>query len=198
MTPRNSFLQRLALLGFALLILALIILERAPLNVSTAFAQDAVLKSYCASDTGQPVVYFTEVFDTGLHKYGFHDDQPLGNEFNEYLRGRFDFKGNETHPVGCPFFDTGSQAEASKRNLQNQMRQASKQVIEVTWGFKPNEVEIALSAAARTEREASGPPRPRPTHTWCLSDTYQETIYFTGPFETDQNWAQWYQGFNSF
>ena len=106
MTPRNSFLQRVALLAFALLILVFIIFEPASLNVPAAFAPDAVLKSFCASDTGQPVVYFSEVFDTGLHKYGFHDDQPIDNEFNEYLKGRFDFKGNETYPVGCPFFDT--------------------------------------------------------------------------------------------
>ena len=129
---------------------------------------------------------------------GLHDDQPVDNEFNEYLKGRFDFKGNETYPVGCPFFDSVSQGEASKRDLENQMRQANKQVVEVRWGFKPNEAEIALSSAPRTEREANGPPRPRPTHTWCLSDTYQGTVYATGPFDTDQNWAQWYQGFNRF
>ena len=198
MTIRNIFLQRIGVLCFALSIMTFVILERTSLSVQPAFAQDTVLKSYCASDTGQPVVYFSEVFDTGLHKYGFHDDQPVDNEFNEYLKGRFDFKGNETYPVGCPFFDSVSQGEASKRDLENQMRQANKQVVEVTWGFKPNEAEIALSSAPRTEREANGPPRPRPTHTWCLSDTYQGTVYATGPFDTDQNWAQWYQGFNRF
>jgi hypothetical protein len=198
MTPRNVFRQRITVLCFALSTVAFIILERTSLTVQPTFAQDALLKSYCASDTGQPVVYFSEVFDTGLHKYGFHDDQPVDNEFNEYLKGRFDFKGNETYPVGCPFFDSVSQAEASKRDLQNQMRQANKQVVEVNWGFKPNEIEIALSAVPRTEHEANGPPRPRPSHTWCLSDTYQGTVYSTGPFDTDQNWAQWYQGFNRF
>ena len=197
-TPPNISLQRITLLCFALSTVAFVILERASLTVQPAFAQDTVLKSYCASDTGQPVVYFSQVFDTGLHKYGFHDDRPLANEFNEYLKGRFDFKGNEDHPVGCPLFDSVSQGEASKRDFQNQMRQANKQLVEVKWGYTPNEVEIALSAAPRTEKEANGPPRPRPTHTWCLSDTYQGAVYSTGPFDTDQNWAQWYQGFNRF
>jgi hypothetical protein len=197
MTAPNILLRRMAVLCFALSTVAFVILERA-LTVQPTFAQDAIVKSYCASDTGQSVVYFSEVFNTGLRKYGFHDDRPIANEFNEYLKGRFDFKGNETYPAGCPFFDSVSQAETGKRDLENQMRQASKQVIEVNWGFKPNEVEIALSAAPRTEREANGPPRPRPTHTWCLSDTYQGTVYSTGPFDTDQNWAQWYQGFNRF
>src|SRR2546428_6935821 len=129
MTPRNIFLKRIAVLCFALSTVAFVILERASPTVQPTFAQDTVLKSFCASDTGQPVVYFSEVFDTGLHKYGFHDDQPVDNEFNEYLKGRFDFKGNETYPVGCPFFDSVSQAEASKRDLENQMRQANKQAV---------------------------------------------------------------------
>lgn len=198
MTPRNIFLQRIAVLCLALPTVPFVILERASLTVQPAFAQDAVMKGYCASDAGQPVVYFSEVFTTGLRKYGFHDDQPVDNEFNEYLKGRFDFKGNEDRPVGCPFFDSISQAEGSKREFENNMRQANKKVVEINWGFKANEVEIALSATPRTEKEANVPPRPRPTHTWCLSDTYQGTVYSTGPFDTDQNWAQWYQGFSRF
>jgi hypothetical protein len=198
MTARNTFLQGMAVLCFALSTVAFLILECASLTVQPTFAQDVVMKGYCASDAGQTVVYISEVFNTGLRKYGFHDDQPIDNEFNEYLKGRFDFKGNETYPVGCPLFDSVSQAEASRREFENQTRQANKQVVEVNWGFKPNEVEIALSAVPRTEHEANGPPRPRPTHTWCLSDTNQGTIYSTGPFDTDQNWAQWYQGFNRF
>ena len=103
MTARNIFLQRIAVLCFALSTVVFLMLERSSLTVQPTFAQDALMKGYCASDAGQPVVYFSEVFDTGLRKYGFHDDQPVDNEFNEYLKGRFDFKGNETHPVGCPF-----------------------------------------------------------------------------------------------
>ena len=198
MTPHNSFRQRITVLCFALSTVAFIMLERTSLNVQPTFAQDAVLKSYCASDTGQPVVYFSEVFDTRLHKYGFHDDRPIANEFNEYLKGRFDFKGNENYPVGCPLFDSVSQGEASKRDLQNQMRQANKQLVEVNWGYTPNEAEIALSAAPRTEHEATGPPRPRPTHTWCFSESFHGTFYSTGPVATDANYAEWYRGFSQF
>src|SRR5439155_23147478 len=106
MTIRNIFLQRIAVLCFALSIITFVILERTSLSVQPAFAQDTVLKSYCASDTGQPVVYFSEVFDTGLHKYGFNDDQPVDNEFNEYLKGRFDFNGNDPNPVRDQLFET--------------------------------------------------------------------------------------------
>src|SRR5713101_2510113 len=88
MTPRNSLRQRITVLCFALSTVAFVMLERASLTVQPTFAQDAVMKGYCASDTGQPVVYFSEVFDTGLRKYGFHDDQPVDNEFNEYLKGK--------------------------------------------------------------------------------------------------------------
>ena len=191
--------RRMTMVCFAVTVVAFITLQRHSLNVSSAIStqQGVTVKSYCASDTGQPLVYFSEVFDTRIPKYGRKDDQSMANEFNEYLMGRFDFKGNEYRPVGCPFFDTISNGETSKRDLENQMRQANKQVVDVNWGYTPNEVEIALSANA-TEHEANGPGRPRPTHTWCLSDTYQGTVYSTGPFATDQNWAQWYQGFNRF
>ncbi|HEY6369324.1 MAG TPA: hypothetical protein VIX37_01985, partial [Candidatus Sulfotelmatobacter sp.] len=71
MTPGKSFRQRttfrrrMTVGGIALLVLAFIILECTSPNVQPAFAQDTIVKSYCASDTTQAVVYFSEIFDTG-------------------------------------------------------------------------------------------------------------------------------------
>jgi hypothetical protein len=168
-------------LCFFLTLLAFIILQRP----SLANAQGVI--SYCASDPCQAVVYFSNSFDTRLPLPLAIETRPIASEFNEYLIGRFDFKGNEYYPAGCPGFRTVTEAEAGKRDLENQMRQASKKVVEVDWSYTPNPAEIARHSMNRTEHDANVPPGPPPTHTFCLSDSYQGTFYSTGPFAAGGN-----------
>lgn len=40
----------------------------------------AQLQSYCASNVGQTIVYFTPIFDTKLSLGGFVDTKPIANE----------------------------------------------------------------------------------------------------------------------
>lgn len=175
--------------------------QRNQLNVhSAALTQPSgTIKSYCASDVGQPVVYFSPVFETGLYRVARFDGSPIQKEFHEYLKGRFDYKGSENYPVGCVPFHSTSEGEAGKRDLESQMRRANKKVVEVEWSYTPNEADVARSRIPHSG-QANVAPRPPGTHTFCLSDSYQGVFYSTGPFEAGGNlsWAQWYNGFNRF
>lgn len=185
-------------LCFCLAVLGAIALQRPRIHVRSSSApQRGTVISFCASDLGQPVVYFSEIFDTGIRIPAVLDSRPMGNEFDEYLVGRFDFKRNENFPAACPGFDNVAQAQVNKRKLNEQMFRSNKEVVEVNWNYPPNDEEVAL-AAKRDPHNATAQFRPKPTHTWCLSETYLGVIYSTGPFNTDQNWAEWYRGFNNF
>jgi len=155
--------------------------------------------SYCASGPDQSKVYVSEVFNTGLNPEVISDTQPIQNEFNEYLKGRFDYKSNSNFSVSCPLFDTMSMAQSGKVVYETQMRQGNNQLIEVQWNYKPEPGSARVSAP---------PPQHslRPTstaqadHTYCISDPDQNTVYFTGPLATPPPVAmyQWVNGFTQF
>ena len=84
--------------------------------------------------------------------------------------------------------------EESKRKLENQVRQGNKQVVELEWKYTPNPVEVALYA---NNKDPETPPAQRPNATYCLSESYQGTFYYSGPFETgsSENYSLWTRGF---
>ena len=47
---------------------------------------------FCRSDPGSSPVYVSNVFDYGTS--GLIDRSPIQNEFDEYLRGRFEYRTN--------------------------------------------------------------------------------------------------------
>jgi hypothetical protein len=152
------------------------------------------MMGYCASNVGQPVVYFSAIFDTKIPaQLGRYSGQPWGSEFNAYLMGRFDFKSNQNFGGSC-IGGRIAYVEESKRNLENQVRQGNRQVVELEWKYTPNPVEIALYT---NNKDPETPPALRPNATYCLSDSYQGTFYYSGPFETGsaQNYALWNRGF---
>lgn len=153
---------------------------------------------YCASNNDQSA-YFTEIFNTGLSSYGAVDSTPIENEYNEYIKGRFDSKSNASYAVSCPLFSTMSQAQSSKRDYEMHMRQENKQIVEVEWNYNlaPGQIRpVPRPGAPR----ASGVTTAQADHTFCISDLYQNTVYVTGPIATPPPvvMSSWINGFTQF
>lgn len=196
MNPRNILRQ--TLLFVTLVTLAFIINPSEPL----AFATDpGTIIGYCASDPDLPVVYFSSIFDTNLNPNAVNPSRPIENEFNEYLKGRFDVNGNANHSLGCPLFRSVSLAKVGQRDHKNQMRRSNKQIVDVKWRYTPDTAEFAASFLRPGYSTTSANDRSaRPTHTYCFSEGFKGTIYSTGPFDTDgnANYERWRHGFSKF
>jgi hypothetical protein len=164
------------------------------------FIQPSVTKAqgtimgFCVSNVGQPVVYFTPIFDSKIpSQLSRLTTTPWASEFNAYLIGRFDFKSNQNFGGGCAA-GRMLDMEESKRKLENQVRQGNRQVVELEWKYTPNPVEVALYV---NNKDSETPPTQRPNATYCLSESYQGTFYYSGPFETGsaENYSLWSRGF---
>lgn len=173
-----------------LVFLALASLLFIPPSVSNA---QGTSMGYCASNVGQPVVYFSAIFDTKVPMLSRVNTRPWGSEFNAYLMGRFDFKSNQNFGGSC-IGGRITDVENSKRKLEEQVRQEGKQVVELDWKYTPNPVEIALYIK---NNNAEAAPEQRPNAAYCLSDSYQGTFYYSGPFEAGnaENYSLWNRGF---
>src|SRR5215510_8106896 len=100
MRPRNSSTG-------VVLIFCVVILSFLSIHFSDrATATPAGLLAYCAVSPDQPDIYITQIFNTGLDPAVSQDSNPIQNEYNEYLKGRFEFKSNSNFPVACPLFLT--------------------------------------------------------------------------------------------
>ena len=81
---------------------------------------------YCKSDPGSSPVYFSKVIDVGTT--GMIDTNPVQNEFNEYLLGRFEYKTNSAFGAQCTASAyTMQQGITMRRDYENQLRQSNKQ-----------------------------------------------------------------------
>ncbi|HEX6715805.1 MAG TPA: hypothetical protein VF088_01765 [Pyrinomonadaceae bacterium] len=193
MRPRN-FSARVVLI-FCVLMLSVLSIHFS----DNAAARSTGYLSYCAS-SDQSAVYVTKIFDTGLNLNLTFDSYAIQNEYNEYLKGRFGFKSNASYPVNCPLFETMSTAQSSKRDYELQMRQGNKQIVEVEWTYPPERAGAIVSVGRPGQHIAGGGVTPQPDHTFCISDTYQNTVYFTGPVATPPPVAMysWVNGFTDF
>src|SRR5690349_5793128 len=149
-------------------------------NHSTA-TQSETVWVWCESDTSAPTVYFTGPFDSGLSaRSTTFDTTSLGRQFAEYLKGRFNTKGNATCGKGI----TVDQAAAlqTMRQLMAQSRSQNKQVVEVS-DFKYVRDETAIKATFSPSREggtynavAGGL---RNDHVYCVTGPFNQTVYYT-------------------
>ena len=113
---------------------------------------------YCMSDPGSSPVYFSNVIDFGTT--GMIDANPVQNEFNEYLLGRFEYKTNSAFGAQCPVSAyTMQQGIATRRDYENQLRQSNKQIVEVdwTWVIDPD---LVATASLQHRMPRSGPQLP--------------------------------------
>jgi hypothetical protein len=115
------------------------------------------------------------------------------------LKGRFDYASNSNYPVGCPT----TQGDQGKQQFETQLRQQNKQIVEVPWKDAPDAAAPSASSAqlghglTGHSRQPAAPPA---DHAFCISKTYNDTIYVTGPIETKPpvNLSQWNMGFTQY
>jgi hypothetical protein len=180
------------ILTFCVVILSVVSIHFS--NNAAPIATD--LFGYCASSPDQSAVYFSQVFDIGPTISVTRDTTPVQNEYNEYLKGRFDFKSNAAYAAGCPLFENMSMAQSAKRDQEIQMRQGH-QIVEVEWNYIPAPGQTTISVPSHAMPRTI---TAQPDHTFCVSDTYQGTVYFTGPVASPPPVAmyQWSNGFTQF
>jgi hypothetical protein len=167
----------------ALLISFLVIISAAfgffPIH-STATQSDTVWV-WCTSDTSAPTVYFTGPFDSGMSaRSTTFDTTSLGRQFAEYLKGRFNTKGNATCGRGATSVDQAG-ALQTMHQLMAQSRSQNKQAVEVS-DFKYVRDETAIKATFSSSREgntynavAAGL---RNDHIYCVTGSFNNTVYY--------------------
>ena len=136
---------------------------------------------YCMSDPGSSPVYVSNVFDLGTT--GLIDRNPIQNEFNEYLRGRFEYRTNSPFAAGCPSGGyTRQEGIATRRDYENQLRQSNKQIVEVDWTWV---IDPALVASAGFQHRMPRPVEQGPVdNSFCFSETSNGSVYVAGPVQT--------------
>jgi hypothetical protein len=149
---------------------------------------------YCMSYPSGSPVYVSNAFDFGTINL---DTNPIQNEFNEYLRGRFGFRSDSSYGAACPAsWYTIAQAQNAKRDYENQLRQQNKQIIEVDWTYIPDPRSLPTGPLPQ-HRMPSVNSALTSDHTFCFSETYSGTVYYTGPVQTGMsvNLSSWNIGF---
>ena len=183
MTPTTRHLM----ICFTVIALTLLFVQAGETN------QFASVLVYCSADNGT-VLYVTPMYDTQLRVGSFSSDV-IAREFGEYLKGRYDYSGRGG---GCPIFNRPMDVETSRRNLEAKARQAGEQVVEVDWRYVVDPDLLAASKSSGEDPVAIVAGMRKTTHTYCMSDSAQGTLYTTGPTETGQavNLSNWFRGFD--
>ena len=136
---------------------------------------------WCESDSSAPTVYFTGPFDSGLSaRSARFDTTSLGRQFAEYLKGRFNTRGDATCGHGATSKDQAG-ALQTMQQLMAQSRSQNKQVVEVS-DFKYVRDETAIKATFSPSREgntynevAGGL---RNDHIYCVTGPFNNTVYY--------------------
>jgi hypothetical protein len=166
---------------------------------NTAPIVQGTIFGYCMTDSNNTVVYFSDVYDTKLRRPSRVGTNAIAREFVEYLKGRYDFNAQGNFPSACPIRNSSADSESSKREFMERARQANKQIVETGWKFVSSEELIKASIENSEEDVFAVVARNRkPTHTYCLSDSAQGTLYTAGPVDTGTgvNLSYWYRGFD--
>ena len=193
MLPRN-FSTRVVL------IVSVVILPFVSIHFGPKAAATQTALGYCAAGPDHSAVYITEIFNTGFSLDPGYSSSPIQNEYNEYLKGRYDFKSDTSYVVTCPLFNNIGEAQSSKRNYEMQMlRDGNNRIVKVEWDYKPDPGRVNPVRRPGAP-SAAGPITKQADHTFCISDSYQNTVYSTGPVATPQSvvMSSWVNGFTQF
>ena len=167
-------------------------------NKIPATNQGKQTPGFCTTEPSGQVVYFSQIYDTRLKQPVKFSTNAIAQEFIEYLKGRYNFKSSSNFPASCSIFSNMTDAEAIKRKLEAQARQANRQVVQVDWRYVVDEDLVAASYSYMGEDVAAVVAgRRKPDHMYCLSDSAQGTLYTTGPVEAGlgPNLHNWNRGF---
>jgi len=151
------------------------------LPIHSRATQSETIWVWCMSDTSAPTVYFTGPFDSGLSaRSTTFDTLSLGRQFAEYLKGKFNTKGDATCGHGATSVDQAG-ALQTMRQLMAQPRSQNKQVVELS-DFKYVRDETAIKATFTPSREgntynnvAAGL---RNDHIYCVTGPFNNTVYY--------------------
>lgn len=183
------------ILCFAVIALPFFVL---PAGETSPIVQGVKTPGYCMSESGGSV-YFSSIYDLKLNQPVRISTNVIAREFVEYLKGRYDVNPQGNYPASCPVLKTLNEAEASKRDSESKARQANKQVVQVDWTYVVDPEYVAASYSHMGEDVvAVAQAKRKPTHTYCLSDSAQGTLYTAGPVDTGMavNMSLWYRGFD--
>src|ERR1051325_9322714 len=93
------------------------------LPTHSSATQSATIWSWCMSDTPGSTVYFGGPFDSGMSaKATTFNALSLQRQFSEYLKGRYDLKGDAACGRGTNSLDQAAAAQRM-REIMAQMRQ---------------------------------------------------------------------------
>lgn len=192
MVPDSAFKS---ILGFCIIVSTLFI---SPAGETSGVVQNFIRPGYCMQEGNGSTVYFSAIYDIKLPPPARFSTNIIGREFIEYLKGRYDLNPTTGFPASCPLFGRISDAEASKSQFEAQARGANKQVVQTNWSYVIDPDFIAAAYTNAEDPMAVVAAKRKPTHTYCMSDSAQGTLYTTGPVETGQavNLSFWYRGFD--
>jgi hypothetical protein len=166
---------------------------------NTAIVVQYTTPGYCMIDSSNgSAVYFSDVYDTRLKRPARVSSDIIAREFVEYLKGRYNLTGPGNFPGGCPVSGSFTDSETTKRDFIARARQANKQVIETGWKWVADEELVKAAYDHPEDPFAWVAQKQNPTHTYCVSDSAQGTLYTAGPVDTGTgvNLSFWYRGFD--
>lgn len=152
-----------------------------------ANAQSTTVQAVCWSNLNAPVIYFSQVFDTGLGRPDQGEDMfsPISNAFHQYLKGRYDYNTSASAGAQCVGQLSAAQTIAHKNRVLAQFG-TGKQVVELEWAFSPD-----TSSARSTAAQDGG---------YCTTTGSTGTVYVAGPFDLKGRMAtyDWNRAFSQF
>src|SRR5690348_3022108 len=112
---------------FLISLLVVIVTVVVFLPTYSSATQSETIWVWCASDSSAPTVYFTGPFDSGLSaRSTTFNPQSVARQFAEYVKGRFNTKGDATCGKGATGIDQATAAQ-TMRQLMAQARSQNKQ-----------------------------------------------------------------------
>jgi len=153
---RARILACFVLVLFCVLLLPLFNSGRAP-QAQTAGAAGGNY-AYCYAGSGQPVTYFSEVFEAPALQGNPPPHMAVVNRQGEVNRSWISFLEKNHAPSelqfgNCPIADLHT-TQTSKQQLQDKFKQENKQIVETSWKYTPDDP--AANAAPAPSSTAEG------------------------------------------
>jgi hypothetical protein len=148
-------------------------------------AQEPTGRAWCATRVSDPVVYMTPVFDTRLKAASPYRSKLIGYEFNQYIKGRFDYHRGGPFDAECLSLATAAQADSARRAAELQVTAAKGQIVAVNWAYDPDPAEVEFSfKAQRVQGAGYGPefPVPNKDKGFCVTNSFSAPLYVSAIF----------------
>jgi hypothetical protein len=154
-----------------------------------ASAQGTTIQAVCWSNLNAPVIYFSQIFDTGLGRPDQGEDMfsPIANEFHQYLKGRYDYNTSASAGAQCVGQLSAAQTSAHKSRVLAQFG-SGKRVEELEWQWSRDTSEVPRGVTIPLDGG------------YCTTSGSTGTVYVAGPFDLKGRMAtyDWNRGFSAF